>query len=137
LSSTVLRSAHHGSKSFFWEGDPEKEDAYTAHLDFINPEYIIVSAPKKSESKHEHPDDQAMELYEDKVGKSKVYHLGKKRECIIVDIDEEGNLNLFVDDILVKEYAISEKVEENQGDKVSYEKPRNSAVVFPGRYGSV
>jgi len=136
LPSTVLRSSHHGSNSFFWEGDTEKEDAYTEHLDSINPEHIIVSAPKKSESRHNHPDDKAMDIYRNKVGKDNVYHLGKNRECVIVDITDDGSLDLTVDKTLVKSYGItSDDEKSSQNNDISYEKPRKAPVMFPTRYG--
>lgn len=105
LPSTILSAAHHGSNSFFWKASDTEEDAYEEHLDKINPTYIVVSAPKQKESRHDHPDDEAMEKYRDKVGKDAVFHLGAKRECVIVDIDLEGNLSLILDDKLVEKYG--------------------------------
>lgn len=136
LPSTVLRSAHHGSKSFFWEGSPEEEDAYTEHLDTIDPDYIIISAPKSTESRHGHPDEEAVDLYEKKVGVENVYHLGKNRESIIVDITEQGDLEIKVDNELVKSYGtLSDEEAYSQRSSISYEKPRKESVLFPTRYG--
>lgn len=137
LPSTVLRSAHHGSKSFFWEGDPEGNDPYTEHLDSIDPSYIIISAPKSSESRHCHPHEEAMSLYEEKVGGESVFHLGKNRECVIVDIFSDGNLDIRTDKELVTSYGGGDKSAEKQSkqNNVTYQKPRSSAVTFPNRYG--
>ena len=119
LKSFVLSAAHHGSNSFFWKEEPEDEKPYLEHLGKINPMYIIVSAPKSKESKHGHPDKEAMRLYNKKVGKDKVHHLGKKRECIIVYVTEDGDIDLYPDDELVKEYCLSNgKTENDEGKKI-------------------
>jgi competence protein ComEC len=105
LFSTVLSAAHHGSRSFFWKDANTDEDPYINHLDNINPTYVTVSAPKEKESKHNHPHKEAMDLYKEEVGDDNVFHLGEKRECIIVDITSDGDIDLYPDDELVKEYG--------------------------------
>lgn len=109
LPSFVLRASHHGSNSFFWKGDPKDEAPFLDHLNAIDPTYIVVSAPKREESKHKHPDSEAMKLYEEYVGKDGLHHLGKNRECIIVDINNEGDIEVIPDDELVKHYGIKDK----------------------------
>ncbi len=105
LPSIVLSAAHHGSNSFFWKDSDTKEDPYKKHLEKIKPAYVIVSAPKSKESRHGHPDKEAMDLYKEEVGEDNLFHLGKKRECIIVDIRADGEIELYPDDELVKEYG--------------------------------
>ncbi len=113
LPSFVLSAAHHGSNSFFWKGDPKDEDPYKAHLDQIDPSHVVVSAPKRKESPHGHPDKEAMELYKEKVGEDKLHHLGDKRECVIVDIKEDGDIEVYFDDELGEEYGFGKKKNEN------------------------
>lgn len=108
LPATVLSAAHHGSNSFFWKNSETTDEPYEAHLQRINPTYIIVSAPKTKESKHGHPDKKAMDLYRGKVGEDNVFHLGNKRECVIVDIKDDGSIEVYPDDELVKEYGIDD-----------------------------
>jgi len=115
LSATVISAAHHGSNSFFWKNSDTTEKPYKDHLEKINPTYIIVSAPKQKESRHGHPDKKAMELYKEEVGEDNLFHLGKKRECIIVDIEKNGEINLYPDDELVKEYRLKSN-DEDDGD---------------------
>lgn len=117
LPSTILSAAHHGSNSFFWKNSDTEEEPYKDHLNKINPTYIVVSAPKRSESRHEHPDEKAMNIYKDKVGADNVFHLGKKRECIIVDIDKSGEIYLDIDYDLVNTYGIKNNGEDNGGKK--------------------
>jgi len=105
LSSTVLSAAHHGSRSFFWKDANTDEGPYINHLNNINPTYVTVSAPKEKESKHNHPHKEAMDLYKKEVGDDNVFHLGEKRECIIVDINSDGGIDLYPDDDLVKAYG--------------------------------
>ena len=88
LPSKVLAGSHHGSRTFFMEN--EGDDAYKDGLNAIDPEYLIVSAPKQKESRHGHPHDNAMELYRDHVGKDNVLHTGEQRYCFITDIYEDG-----------------------------------------------
>jgi len=106
LPSTVLSAVHHGSNTFFWENAEPEGDPYIDHLQIINPTYTIVSAPTRDKSKHSHPHKEAMELYEKQAGKDNVKHLGERQECIIVDIDESGNIDLYPDDELVNTYGL-------------------------------
>jgi len=75
LPSTVLSVAHHGSRSFFWKDADTDEAPYKNHLKEIKPTYVTVSAPKKKESKHDHPHKAAMDLYKEEVGDDNVFHL--------------------------------------------------------------
>jgi len=117
LPSTVLSAAHHGSNSFFWK-DSTEEEPYKKHIEKIKPGYIVVSAPKKDESRNGHPDNEAMDLYKKEVGNDAVFHLGDKRVCIIVDINSAGEIDLYPDDELVKEYGKKGKGDGGGGKKI-------------------
>ncbi len=120
LPSTVLSAAHHGSNTFFWENSDAEGEPYKEHLDSIDPTYVIVSAPKSSESQHDHPHPEAMEEYMEKVGEDGVLHLGENRECFVVDIDGEGNIEVWADKELVAEYSTDEESTNNEsGGKVA------------------
>ena len=121
----MISAPHHGANSFFWENEPDDEKPYSEHLDIVDPEYIIVSAPKSSESKHDHPNKEAMDEYRKKVGDANVKHLGAKRECVIVDITENGDFSLNVDTELVKQYGILS----NQDDKEEGYKKESSRTI--------
>jgi competence protein ComEC len=118
LPSTVLSAVHHGSNSFFWKGSDTKEEPYKKHLEKIKPTYIIVSAPKNKESKHSHPDKEAMDFYKKEVGDDAVFHLGDKRICIIVDINADGEIDVYPDDELVKEYGKKSNGDECGGKRI-------------------
>lgn len=93
LKSDVLSASHHGSRSFFKETE-EDDDVYEKHMEEIAPEYLIISAPKQAESKHDHPHDDAVALYEKYIDAGNIFHLGKKNECVVADIDNSGNLKI-------------------------------------------
>ncbi len=119
LPSKVLSAVHHGSNSFFWNDSDTKKDPYKEHLEKIKPAYVIVSAPKTKESRHGHPDREAMDLYKEEVGEDNLFHLGKKRECIIVDIRADGEIELYPDDELVKEYGGEGEGDDSKGSKTA------------------
>lgn len=119
LNSTVLSAAHHGSRSFFWENSDTDKEPYKEHLDNIDPSYVVVSAPKDKESKHDHPHKEAVALYKDKVGDDNVFHLGEKRECIIVDIYSDGDINIYPDSDLVKKYGKKDNDKGGSGERIA------------------
>lgn len=88
LKAFVLDASHHGSRSFFMEN--EGDDPYLDALEAIDPEYVVISAPTSEESRHDHPHDDALELYNDRVGADNVLHTGKDRESFFFDIYEDG-----------------------------------------------
>lgn len=117
LPSIVLSAAHHGSNSFFWKDSTAEGAPYKDHIDSINPTYVVVSAPKSKESKHNHPDKKAMDIYKAEVGKDgNVFHLGENRECIFIDISEKGHINIYPDDELVDVYGNKDNDDDNGGD---------------------
>lgn len=104
LASDVLSASHHGSRTFF-KVDEDDDDVYEKHIERIKPTYVVVSAPKQEDSPHDHPHDDAMELYEKHVEKENILHLGANIESVIVDIDSEGNIEVRVDKDLIAEYG--------------------------------
>jgi hypothetical protein len=61
-----------------------------------------------------------MGLYKEKVGSDNLHHLGRNRECIIIDIKEDGNIELYPDDSLVEAYGIDKSDENGNEDKKIY-----------------
>ncbi len=109
LPSEVLRSSHHGSRTFF-KKDKDDAEIYEDHIENISPTWVIVSAPKQSESTHDHPHDDAMKLYKKHlVDQDNLLHLGKNRESVIVDIYSDGGCDVRTDKELVKEYGFGKK----------------------------
>lgn len=104
LSSDILSAAHHGSRTFFKDNEDD-EEPFEEHLKAIGPSHLVISAPKQSESPHGHPHDDAMELYRKYVDEDNLYHLGKNRESVIVDIYDDGDIEVKPDKDLVEHYG--------------------------------
>jgi len=107
LVSVLLAASHHGSRTFFQYD--EEDDPYLEARNAIDPSYVIISAPKQSESEWDHPHDDAIKLYKDKVGEENVHHTGAERRCYIFDIyDDEKSSEVNHDSgELMKAYKIS------------------------------
>jgi competence protein ComEC len=115
LPADVLSASHHGSNTFFKNGD---EDPYEEHIKKIKPSHLVISAPKRSESPHGHPDEEAIKIYKKYIDDDNIYHLGKNRECVIVDIYDDGDLDVIIDKDLVEHYGLK-KEDDNDKHSVS------------------
>jgi hypothetical protein len=126
LPSLVLAASHHGSRTFFKEA--EEDEPYNAALDKINPEYVIVSAPKKKDSPHDHPHDDAMKLYRDKCGDDNVLHMGEQLYCYYTDIYADGYSGVQDDQgQLVDRYGFADDDDDGGGKNESW-KPAITAA---------
>lgn len=96
LPSSVLAAAHHGSRTFFKQD--EEDEPYTEALKEIDPQHIVISAPKREESPHKHPHKDAVELYTAQVGNEEIYHTGADRHCFIVDLYRDGTMDIRSDE---------------------------------------
>lgn len=108
LGAVVLTAPHHGSRTFFRYN--REDEPYLDALNEIEPDYVVVSAPKAEESEHDHPHDDAVKLYQDKVDALNVLHTGDKRYCYYCDIYEDGSYSGIYDDKgeLAETYPIDE-----------------------------
>jgi hypothetical protein len=96
VKSHVLSASHHGSYTFFKDRSDDPEP-YEGHLTAIAPEHVIVSAPDQNDSKHRHPDDDAMDRYTRAVGATQVHHMGSRGLSFVVDAYSGGSYTLFDD----------------------------------------
>lgn len=98
LGSVVMAAPHHGSKSFFFLG-AEDEDPYLEALQSIAPEYVVISAPRRDESPHDHPHQEAIDIYAEQVGgEDNILHTGGERYCFICDIYRDESYSGVGDD---------------------------------------
>lgn len=129
LKADVVDAGHHGSRTTF-KTDEDDEEPYKKHLDYINADYLIISAPKQADSPHGHPHDDAMKIYEEYFDKANIYHLGAKPHCIVVDIDSSGNLTISEDEKLIATYGKKDKKDaDKESDKTE---SNNRAKVLTG-----
>jgi beta-lactamase superfamily II metal-dependent hydrolase len=96
VKSHVLSAPHHGSYTFFKDRNDDPEP-YEDHLTAIAPEHVIVSAPDQRDSKHSHPDDDAMDRYKKAVGADRIHHMGSRGFSFIVDAFAGGSYSLLDD----------------------------------------
>jgi len=140
LPAYVLDAPHHGSISFF---KADKDDGpYRDHIEAIAPSFVIVSAPTQDESRHDHPHDDAIELYEEY---AEVLHTGAKRESFICDVLEDGSqLDPVSDDgELAREYGLGDGEDDGGGkgdgggggaERGPFERPSRPPRPRPRRY---
>ena len=95
--------------------------------DEINPQYLIISAPKQEDSPHDHPHDDAMELYRKHVEEDGIFHLGSGPYSVIVDIDSNGGIDVKTDTELIDEY--SDPTDDEGDDKNEAAKVTGPAIV--------
>jgi competence protein ComEC len=127
LPSEVLSASHHGSRTFF-KSDKDDTDPYEDHIEQISPVYLIISAPRREDSPHEHPHKDAMELYEKHIDEDGIFHLGAEPCCVIVDIDAGGNLSVETDTSLIAEYG---GAGDDDGDDEEQEDKYKSVNIIP------
>lgn len=97
IPADVLSASHHGSRTFFYYGDPENEEPYTRALELIDPTWLVISSPKQSESPHGHPHDEALSIYCEYVDEQNIKVLGEQRESVIYDIYADGSHSFYTD----------------------------------------
>lgn len=126
LGAVILDAAHHGSRTFFRY--KEEDEPYEDALGYIAPEYVIISAPTSEESPHDHPHDDAVELYKKKVDEDNILHTGQERYSFICDIYRDGDYGGVEDDKgrLADEYTLEKDNEEDTGEDGA-----GSALVAP------
>lgn len=127
LASQVLAAAHHGSRTFFRYA--EGDEPYLDALEAIDPEYVVISAPKREESPHGHPHEDAVALYAAHVGDDNVLHTGQDRYTYICDVFHDGQYPISSDQgELAEEYGFKDKDDEGGGQKSRWVAP---AISFP------
>jgi len=130
LPSEVLSASHHGSRTFFKNGE-EDVDVYESHIQNISPTYVIISAPKQDESPYGHPHDDAIKLYEKYVGSDGILHLGSGPFSVIVDIYEDGSITVNPDEQLIQAYSQGNDEEDsrsNQSKSLPYIIPQTTRI---------
>ena len=120
VKAAVLNASHHGSRSFF-KIDEDDEDPYVRSMEVITPTWVVVPSPKREDSPHGHPHQDAIELYERHIKdgkKENVRILGDRPECLLYDIYKDGRHVLESDNgELLDEYPLEDEDDEGKGGK--------------------
>lgn len=69
LQAGTLHASHHGSRTF--AKDSKDDDAYRDALDLIDPDDVAISVGP--DSRHDHPHQDMLDIYEDAVGADRVF----------------------------------------------------------------
>jgi competence protein ComEC len=104
--AVILAAPHHGSRSFFKKN--EADDPYVEALKSIAPDYVVISAPQSHESPHDHPHDDALDIYRGHLSSDDdVLHTGSERQSFICDVFADGKYQIRTDNgELVREYGL-------------------------------
>ncbi|MBW1672403.1 MAG: competence protein ComEC [Deltaproteobacteria bacterium] len=133
LRAALLIASHHGSRSFFRY--KEEDGPYLDALNAIDPAAVVISAPKQEDSKHDHPHEDAVGFYKDKVGDN-LHHTGENHHCFIFDIFDDGtNSDISSDDgELAKSYPIDNGGDDGKSKKSGYSKREQVTAIAGARY---
>ncbi len=94
--SDVLSASHHGSRTFF-KHSADDDQPYKEHLVAIAPTYLVISAPDADDSPHEHPHDDALDLYRERVEADRILHMGSTGQSFVLDIEAGGDYDIRSD----------------------------------------
>lgn len=132
LKTNVLSASHHGSRDFFWKNGNMDTEVYTEHLEAIDPEYLVISAP--DDSPHDHPHEEALKEYKKVVDEEKMYYLGEGGFCLVVDIYLDGTLKVRKDYTLVEEYCSNEDKSSEKFKSTFIKSKEKTKVEEPERF---
>lgn len=83
LNADALHASHHGSRTFFKNGD-ENSDGSLEALETIDPDTVIVSVGE--DNQHGHPHDDMMSAYRDQVGEDNVFET-RHTGTVVMEVD--------------------------------------------------
>ena len=105
--ANMLHASHHGSRTFFYESgqDKDKDDPYVSAVEFISPDYVIISGCDRENKVKEDwpPHDDAIALYEEYTSSTGgVYITGEEGNLVFelktdnIDLNESSSKNYTV-----------------------------------------
>lgn len=116
VKANVLSASHHGSYTFFKDSQDDA-NPYEDHLKAISPDRIVISAPDQKDSKHNHPDDDALRRYQNAVGTKSVHHMGSRGWSFVVDAYADGTHSILEDrGDLAREFALDDDGGDDDND---------------------
>jgi competence protein ComEC len=93
LQADILHASHHGSRTFFKDGDEDSEASLEA-LEIIAPDAVVVSVGE--DNRHGHPHEDMMDAYRDQVGDEFVYET-RLTGTVIVEVNAGSPYRIILD----------------------------------------
>jgi competence protein ComEC len=93
LEAEILHASHHGSRTFFKDGD-EKSEPWTEALELIGPDAVVVSVG--DDNRHDHPHKDMMEAYRKEAGTDNVFETCQSG-TVVVEVDSGSDYHLVLD----------------------------------------
>ncbi|HEY6322369.1 MAG TPA: MBL fold metallo-hydrolase [Thermoanaerobaculia bacterium] len=93
LQAQSLKASHHGSRSFI--KDDKEDEPYLEALERIQPEHVVISVGP--DSKHDHPHDDMVDVYEDSVGADNVLQT-RQIGTVRLEVEADGVARLITEE---------------------------------------
>ena len=128
LEAKILHVSHHGSRTFFHR--KKEDEPLRAGIERISPEVLIISVPE--DSPHEHPHEDAMDIYREYVTDEENIHLTHKNS-LVLSIEDDGSWDVQTDESIQAEYEFSEEEETSESRNSSTGSAAKSIPAVFGR----
>lgn len=93
LEAQSLPASHHGSRTFVKEG--KDDEPYLEALELMEPEHVVISVGP--DSKHEHPHEDMLEIYEEAVEADNVLQTGEVG-TVRLEVEADGLARLITEE---------------------------------------
>ena len=111
LKADILHASHHGSRTFFKDGDENSEASLEA-LETIAPDAVVVSVGENNQ--HDHPHEDIMDAYRAQVGDDNVFET-RHTGTVVMEVDAGAPYRIILDsDGYAEDYGWSD--EDNDDD---------------------
>jgi hypothetical protein len=113
LKADILHASHHGSRTFFKDGDEDSE-ASLAALETVAPDAVVVSAGE--DNQHGHPHEDMMDAYREQAGEEFVYE-SRQTGTVIMEVDAGSPYRIILDPgAYAEDYGWSDDDDEGGSD---------------------
>lgn len=113
LKADILHASHHGSRTFFKDGDEDSE-ASLAALETIAPDAVVVSVGE--DNQHGHPHEDMMDAYREQAGEEFVYET-RQTGTVIMEVDAGSPYRIILDPgAYAEDYGWSDDDDEGGSD---------------------
>ncbi len=114
LKADILHASHHGSRTFFKDGDEDSEASLEA-LETIAPDAVVVSVGE--DNRHGHPHEDMMDAYREQVGEEFVYET-RQTGTVIMEVDAGALYRIILDPgAYAEDYGWSDDDDQDGGDE--------------------